>query len=72
MIEAIDREQPAAIGLDMYMPEVDQTSPDQVALSLRERAPELARQLAALPSNDALLAGTLSRTPSVLVDFPVK
>lgn len=66
LIEAIEREQPAAIGLDMYMPEVDQTSPDQVALSLRERAPELARQMAALPSNDALLAGVLSRTPSVL------
>lgn len=66
LIDTIDRQQPAAIGLDMYMPEVDQTSPDQVARALQTSAPELARQLASLPPNDELLARTLARTPTVL------
>lgn len=66
LIDTLARHRPAAIGLDMYMPERDQTSPGQVALSLRERHPELARRLAELPSNDALLARSLARAPTVL------
>lgn len=31
LVQAIDRHDPAAIGLDLYMPEADQTSPAQVA-----------------------------------------
>lgn len=66
LIGKIELYQPAAIGLDVYMPEVDQTSPDQVARSLAERDPDLAKSLQALPSNDALLAQRLAETPSVL------
>lgn len=66
LIDAIGRQQPAAVGLDIYMPEVDQTSPDQVARSLQARHPDLARRLAELPSNDDILAQSLARTPTVL------
>lgn len=66
LIDAINRHDPAAIGLDIYMPEVDQTSPGEVARSLHDAHPELAARLSALPGNDELLAQTLRRTPSVL------
>lgn len=66
LIDAIGRHQPAAVGLDIYMPEVDQTSPGQVARSLQAAHPDLARRLAALPSNDDILAQSLARTPTVL------
>ena len=66
LIGKIAAYQPAAIGLDIYMPEVDQTSPDQVARSVAGRDPLLAKRLRALPSNDALLAQRLGETPSVL------
>ena len=39
LLHAIGAYQPAAIGLDMYMPERDQTSPDLVAANLPESAP---------------------------------
>ncbi len=48
------------------MPEVDQTSPNEVARTLRDGHPELAAQLMALPGNDEVLARALRRTPSVL------
>lgn len=66
LIDTIGRHEPAAIGLDMYMPEVDQTSPDQIAQSLAAQRPDLASALRQLPSNDQLLAQSLARTPSVL------
>ena len=66
LISKIAAYQPAAIGLDIYMPEVDQTSPDQVARSVAQREPALASRLRALPSNDDLLAQRLRETPSVL------
>lgn len=66
LIDAIGQHGPAAIGLDIYMPEVDQTSPNEVARTLRDGHPELAAQLMALPGNDEVLARALRRTPSVL------
>ncbi len=66
LIGKIAADQPAAIGLDVYMPEVDQTSPDQVARAVAQQNPALARQMQALPSNDVLLARRLAETPSVL------
>ena len=66
LIDTIGAHQPAAVGLDMYMPEPDQTSPSMVARALAPRHPELARQLTALPSNDDLLADAFRRTPTVL------
>ncbi len=66
LIDAIGQEQPAAVGLDMYMPEPDQTSPTLVARSLSTKYPQLAQSLSTLPSNDELLARSFSRTPVVL------
>ena len=66
LISKIAAYEPAAIGLDIYMPEVDQTSPDQVARSVAQREPALASRLRTLPSNDDLLAQRLRETPSVL------
>lgn len=66
LIDAIGKYDPAAIGLDIYMPEADQTSPGQLATSLESSQPDLARRLRALPSNDEILANSLRMSPSVL------
>ena len=66
LIDAIAQQDPAAIGLDIYMPEADQTSPAQVAQGLQRTQAPLAEQLRTLPSNDQLLARSLSRSPTVL------
>lgn len=65
LIEAIARYQPAAIGLDIYMPEPDQTSPEALAASLPDG--KLKQQLAELPGHDDLLARTLRRAPYVVL-----
>lgn len=66
LIDAIARHQPAAIGLDMYMPERDQTSPDRVAANLSKEYVDLARALARLPSHETRLADSLRSVPTVL------
>ena len=66
LLDRIQTHAPAAVGLDIYMPEIDQTSPGQVAQALKAAQPALAEQLRALPSNDELLSRSLQRTPSVL------
>lgn len=66
LIDAIGTHRPAAVGLDIYMPEADQTSPKQVAAALRETQPDLAKRLSALPGNDELLANSLQQTRAVL------
>lgn len=74
LIDVIASHQPAAIGLDLYMPEPDQTSPAALARNLAESHPELARHLAPLPDHDLVLAQSLRASPSVLgvagFDFP--
>lgn len=66
LMDAITQYQPAAIGLDIYMPEEDQTSPGKVADNLPASAKALARRLRALPSHEAQLAESLRSAPSVL------
>ena len=51
--------QPAAIGLDLLMPEPDGASPCTAAGYIPDIAPDLAAKLCELPSNDALLATAL-------------
>lgn len=65
LIEAIARLRPAAVGLDIYMPEADGTSPEALAARLPEGA-ALGRILQALPRQDAQLADALRRVPTVL------
>ncbi len=66
LLDAIAAHRPAAVGLDIYMPEADQTSPDKVALGLGPEHKALAQQLRQLPPNDTRLSEALRRTPSVL------
>jgi len=66
LIDAIARYQPVAIGLDIYMPEADQTSPEQVAGRLGPDQAELAGMLRRLPAHDDRLARSLQAAPTVL------
>ncbi|MCF8160891.1 MAG: CHASE2 domain-containing protein, partial [Polaromonas sp.] len=59
LISAIAAHQPAAIGLDIYMPEADQTSPARVADNLPPGNTELAAALRGLPSHETQLAEAL-------------
>ncbi len=66
LIDAIAVHQPAAIGLDIYMPEPDQTSPEQVASRLGAEQRLVADALMQLPGHDARLARSLQAAPTVL------
>jgi serine phosphatase RsbU (regulator of sigma subunit) len=66
LVNAIADQGPAAIGLDMYMPEPDQTSPDRVAANLPAGQRQLAEILAALPTHEQQLAHALRAAPTVL------
>ncbi|WP_233856805.1 CHASE2 domain-containing protein [Paraburkholderia sp. HD33-4] len=66
LIDAIAAQQPLAIGLDIYMPEPDQTSPERVADNLPPSAKTLAAALRALPMHDEILAQSLRAAPTVL------
>jgi CHASE2 domain-containing sensor protein len=66
LVDAINALKPLAIGLDIYMPEPDQTSPDKLARNLPKGSEGLARALMALPSHETVLARALSAAPSVL------
>lgn len=66
LIQALAQHQPAAVGLDLYMPEFDQTSPGQVAKGLKSEHRALAQQLERLPSNETVLAQSFRQVPTVL------
>jgi len=66
LIDRINRNKPAAIGLDIIMPESDRYSPANLAKSLRQIGPALQQRLMTLPDNDRLLANVLAQTPVVL------
>ena len=66
LIEAIAAHRPLAFGLDIYMPEADQTSPEPVAANLPPSEADLAQRLRALPRHEQRLARALASAPSVL------
>lgn len=66
LIDAIAARQPLAIGLDIYMPEADQTSPENVAARLPAEFGDVARKLKTLPDHDTILADSIRRAPVVL------
>jgi adenylate cyclase len=59
LVSRVAEAQPAAIGLDILMPEPDRLSPGRLPALLEELDPGLSQRLAALPDNDALLARAL-------------
>ncbi len=56
LVTRVSEARPAAIGMDILMPEPDRLSPGRVAGLLEELEPAVAQKLAAMPSNDAVLA----------------
>ena len=57
---------PAAIGLDIYMPEHDQTSPGALASRLPHSMKALSETLSRLPDHDRQLESALRAGPTVL------
>jgi serine phosphatase RsbU (regulator of sigma subunit) len=66
LIEAIGETGPAAIGVDVLMPEPDRMSPVNLAGLIERMDARLARRLAQLPDNDAVLADSLRRYPAAI------
>lgn len=66
LLRRIGELKPLAIGVDIYMPEPDQTSPTALAARLPSREAEAKRVLARLPDNDRVLAEAIRATPTVL------
>jgi adenylate cyclase len=66
LLDKINAMKPLAIGLDLYMPEPDQTSPDKVADNLPPSALALSQALKAYPSHETLLAKSLAAAPAIL------
>lgn len=64
LIGEVAGQQPLAIGLDILMPEPDNTSPEALARRLPEGA--LRDALAGLPAHDAMLAARMRAAPVVL------
>ncbi len=59
LVVRVSEAHPAAIGMDILMPEPDRLSPQKVAGLLEGLDPAVAQKLAAMPSNDAVLAEAL-------------
>jgi adenylate cyclase len=66
LIGAIAREQPAAIAVDILMPEADALSPERVLARTPHPDPDVGSALRSLPSNDTELARTLAAAGAIL------
>jgi len=66
LILALGKIGPAAIGVDVLMPEPDRMSPASMARIVEHLDPQLSRRLARLPGNDSILAEAFSRHPVAL------
>lgn len=66
LVHRIGQMRPAAVALDILMPEPDRSSPCQFAQHIPDIDQNLTRQLCNLPSNDTLLAHALFGANAVL------
>ena len=66
LIRDIARGNPAAIGIDILMPEADRLSPGRALEQVGASDPELAARIAVLPGNDGELARAMGAVPVVL------
>ncbi len=66
LVSRIAEAGPAAIGLDILMPESDRLSPGALLALLPDLDRDLAERLSRLPSNETILARTIRRHPVVL------
>ena len=67
LVDAVNQAQPAAIGVNILMPEADALSAERLLARAGTLDPVLSNALGALPSNDTALARALAAAPSVLV-----
>lgn len=66
LLDVIALGNPAAIGVDIIMPEADRLSPDRLSALWGSIDPDLARRLARVPANDAVLGAAVARHRVVL------
>ncbi|MGH8799649.1 MAG: CHASE2 domain-containing protein [Casimicrobiaceae bacterium] len=66
LIRRIAQDRPAAIGVDILMPEPDRLSPEQWLAQAKQQDPLLASRLASLPSSDGQLGRAIADAPVVL------
>jgi serine phosphatase RsbU (regulator of sigma subunit)/CheY-like chemotaxis protein len=66
LIRDVNRHRPAAIGIDILMPEADGLSLERLLARTGNNDPTAASQLAALSASDQELAKTLASAPTVL------
>ena len=66
LVDAIARQRPAAIALDILLPEADALSPEQVLARTPDQSPALVRAFRGLPSNDSELAHALADAHAIL------
>jgi serine phosphatase RsbU (regulator of sigma subunit)/CHASE2 domain-containing sensor protein len=66
LVERLDAAGPAAIGVNIVMPEEDRLSPGHLPALLPAIRPELAARLVELPSNDTAFASAIRDRPVVL------
>jgi CHASE2 domain-containing sensor protein len=66
LVARIAAASPAAIGIDIVMPEADRLSPGRLPEFVPGMGQDLIQRLLSLPSNDAVLARTLQASPVVL------
>ncbi|MEO8123813.1 MAG: CHASE2 domain-containing protein [Burkholderiales bacterium] len=67
LVRVVARQEPAAIGIDVLMPEPDRLSPQRMLEHVGALDPAIERTIKALPSNDAMLAKAIADAPVVLV-----
>jgi adenylate cyclase len=66
LIDKIAKSHPAAIGVDIVMPEADSSTPEHLVDRMAKMAPGLASELTRKSSNGGALARTLAASPTVL------
>ncbi len=66
LVSAIAQQQPAAIALDILMPEADALSPEQVLARTPHQSPAIVSAFRSLPSNDSELARALTAAHAIL------
>ncbi len=66
LIDAISAFKPAAVGLDIIMPEPDRASPEAVAESRSDLSDSVRKALTSLTTNDQQFQKSLANTPAVL------